>query len=96
MMPEWVWYIAIAVSALLGAYVNEKFGVFHAEEDGRIAEGTYTVIEKHRIDANKECVIHKLDMEHEEEMALIARGAYDDSISLWREMAEEPEGGNDN
>ena len=95
-MPEWVWYIAVAVSSLLGAYVNEKFGVFHAEEDVRIAEGTYADIEKYRIDANKECVIHKIDMEHEEEMALIARGAYDDSISSWREMAEEQECGNDN
>ena len=72
-MPEWLWVIALFV----GMTVSYWAGVALGSAD-RVPSGLYwESVRKYSVDAKKEVELQALQFDHEETMALIARGALD-------------------
>lgn len=72
-MPEWLWVIALFV----GMTVSYWAGVALGRTD-RAPSGLYwESVRKYSVDAKKEVELQALQFDHEETMALIARGALD-------------------
>lgn len=72
-MPEWGWVIAVFVGASLAYWAGVAFGL----ADRAPSENAWINVRTHAADAKKEVSLHGIDMEHEEQMALIARGVFD-------------------
>lgn len=76
MMPVWGWVALVALVGLFGMWVGDRYGFF-VEENVAPSERAYIEVAEHEIDAKKEVALHSIDMEHEEQMALIKRGVFD-------------------
>ena len=74
-MPEWVYLIAVFASLTAGYFAGFAAGSW--KTDRAPTENAWINVRTHSVDANKEIALHSIDMEHEEQMALIERGAFD-------------------
>ena len=91
-MPEWGWCIAIFVALTMGYLVVFAGGCW--KSDAAPSPGAWRAVREYSIDAQKVVNIHGIDAQHEEEMALIQRGVYDNlDFSGGVEITEE-DGGN--
>ena len=89
MMPVWGWIALVALVGLFGMWVGDRYGFF-VEENVAPSERAYIEVAEHEIDAKKEVALKACEYQHEEEMARIARGVYDD-IEVDEEEGEEDE-----
>lgn len=75
-MPEWVTYLILVAVGAAGLIL-----VLKSRNDDEMAEypseQAFIEVNIRQIDANKEVALRKIELEHEEEMAVIARGTYD-------------------
>lgn len=74
-MPEWVWMVAIFVMGGFGYWLGLEMG-WHDMEKAP-TENAWINVRRYSVDANKEIQLRALEARHEEEMAIINRGAYD-------------------
>ena len=72
-MPEWLWVIALCV----GMTVSYWAGVALGRADKAPNAEAWREVRFRSIDAKKECELRAISYDHEETMALIARGALD-------------------
>lgn len=75
-MPDWGMYLILAAVGIVGLLLVLK-GDGEEEETVYPSERAYIEVNFHSIDANKEVAIRKIELEHEEQMALIERGVFD-------------------
>jgi hypothetical protein len=78
-MPDWGMYLILAAVGIVGLLLVPK-GDGEEEETVYPPERAYIEVNFHSIDANKEVAIRKIELEHEEQMALIERGAFDPAL----------------
>ena len=91
-MPDWGWCIAIFVALTMGYLVGFAGGCW--KSDAAPSPGAWRAVREHSIDAQKETALAEIRTAHEEEMALIQRGVYDNlDFSEEVEITEE-DGGN--
>lgn len=74
-MPEWLWVIALFVGMTVSYWAGVALG---SAKSDRAPSGLYwESVRKYSVDAKKEVELQALQFDHEETMALIARGAMD-------------------
>lgn len=75
-MPEWVTYLILVAVGAAGLIL-----VLKSRNDDEMAEypseQAFIEVNFRQIDANKEVALRKIELEHEEEMAIIERGVFD-------------------
>ena len=74
-MPEWVWGIMLFVGSSLTYWAGVAFG--RADMGKAPTPQAYENVRKYAIDMNKECALREMELNHEEQMALIERGTFD-------------------
>lgn len=72
-MPEWLWVIALFV----GMTVSYWAGVALGRADKAPNAEAWREVRFRSIDAKKECELRAISYDHEENLALIERGAFD-------------------
>ena len=75
-MPEWVTYLILAAVGAAGFFLVIKSREDYVETTFP-SERAFIEVNFRQIDANKEVALRKIELEHEEEMAIIERGTYD-------------------
>ena len=75
MVPEWVWIIVGIVFGTAMFVVGHYTGTLDADKCP--SEHAWINIRKYSIDMNKECALREMELNHEEQMALIERGTFD-------------------
>lgn len=92
-MPEWAWVVSLFVMLTVGYFIGFCGGIWKSGDECP-TENAWINVRKYSIDAQKVVNIHGIDAQHEEEMALIQRGVYDNlDFSEGVEITEE-DGGN--
>ena len=74
-MPEWLWVLSIFI-ALSAGYAS-GFVAGGWKSDAAPSAAAWRAVREHSIDMNKECAMREMELNHEEQMALIERGAFD-------------------
>ena len=72
-MPDWGWVISIFAGASLAYWAGVALG----RADRAPSENAWINVRTYGIDANKECAMREMDLNHEEQMAMIERGTFD-------------------
>ena len=72
-MPEWVWGIMLFVGASLAYWAGVALG----RSDSAPNAKAWSEVRRYAIDMNKECALREMELNHEESMELIKRGAFD-------------------
>lgn len=75
-MPDWVIYVILAAVGAAGFFLVIKSREDYVETTFP-SERAFIEVNFRQIDANKEVALREIELEHEEEMAVIARGTYD-------------------
>ena len=74
-MPEWLWIIALFVGMTASYWAGIALGSARTD---RAPSGLYwESVRKYSVDAKKEVDLRALEYDHEENLALIERGALD-------------------
>lgn len=89
-MPVWAWVVSLFVMLTVGYFIGFCGGIWKSGDDCP-TENAWINVRKYSIDAQKETAIANINAEHEEQMALIARGAFD---NLDFDEEEQEDGGN--
>lgn len=74
-MAEWVYLLAVFVALTFG-YVS-GFVAGSWRSDRAPTPSVWENVRRYSIDMNKECALREMELNHEEQMALIERGIYD-------------------
>ena len=72
-MPDWGWVISIFAGASLAYWAGVALG----RSDKAPTENAWINVRTYSIDANKECAMREMDLNHEEQMTMIERGVFD-------------------
>ena len=72
-MPEWVWGIMLFVGASLAYWAGVALGRSDSAPNAKV----WAEVRRYAIDMNKECAMREMELNHEESMELIKRGAFD-------------------
>lgn len=74
-MPEWVYLLAVFIALTLGYASGFAAGSWRSDRAPNA--NVWLNIRKYSVDMNKECALREMELNHEEQMALIERGAFD-------------------
>lgn len=74
-MAEWLWLASIFIALTIGYGVGFYAGSWRSE--AAPSDNAYINVRRYSIDAQKEVNLRNIEAEHEEQMALIDRGAFD-------------------
>lgn len=79
-MPEWVYLIAVFIALTMGYISGFVAGSWRS--DRAPSPAAWENVRRYSIDMNKECALREMELAHEEQMALIERGVFDQAIAL--------------
>ena len=88
-MTDWMWVLALFIGMTAMYWVGFAAGSW--KTDRAPSAAVWRLVREHSIDAQTETAIANINAEHEEQMALIARGAFD---NLDFDEEEQEDGGN--
>lgn len=74
-MAEWVYLLAIFIALSLGYASGFLAGSWKSDRAPNAL--VWKSVRKYAIDMNKECALREMELNHEEQMALIERGTFD-------------------
>ena len=74
-MAEWVYLLAIFIALSLGYASGFCAGSWKSDRAPNAL--VWKSVRKYAIDMNKECALREMELNHEEQMALIERGTFD-------------------
>ena len=74
-MTDWMWILALFIGASLTYWAGVALGM--NKNDRAPNANVWLNIRKYSVDMNKECALREMELNHEEQMALIERGAFD-------------------
>lgn len=74
-MATWLCVLSIFLALSLGYFAGFMAGSW--KSDSAPSSNAWQNVRFHATDANKEVALYQIDKDHEEEMALIERGTYD-------------------
>lgn len=74
-MTDWMWMLALFIGASLTYWAGVALGM--NKNDRAPNANVWLNIRKYSVDMNKECALREMELNHEEQMALIERGAFD-------------------
>ena len=73
-MAEWVYLLAIFIALSLGYASGFLAGSWKSDRAPNAL--VWKSVRKYAIDMNKECALREMELNHEEQMAMIERGVY--------------------
>lgn len=74
-MPDWVYMVSVFVALTAGYFAGFMAGSW--KSDRAPTPACWENVRKYGIDANKECAMREMDLNHEEQMEMIRRGTFD-------------------
>lgn len=74
-MTDWMWILALFIGASLAYWAGVALGM--NKNDRAPNANVWLNIRKYSVDMNKECALREMELNHEEQMAMIERGIYD-------------------
>lgn len=74
-MTDWMWALALFIGASLAYWAGVALGM--NKNDRAPNANVWLNIRKYSVDMNKECALREMELNHEEQMALIERGTFD-------------------
>ena len=74
-MPEWVYLLAIFVALSCGYAGGFVAGSWRSDRAPNAL--VWESVRKHAMSMNKECALREMELNHEEQMAMIERGVFD-------------------
>ena len=77
-MPEWIWILALFAALTIAYFAGFAAGSW--KTDRAPSEHAWINVRRYSIDMNKECALREMELNHEEQMALIERGAFDPAM----------------
>ena len=73
-MTDWMWILALFIGASLAYWAGVALGM--NKNDRAPNANVWLNIRRYSVDMNKECALREMELNHEEQMAMIERGVY--------------------
>lgn len=74
-MTDWMWMLALFIGSSFMYWAGYALGT--NRNDRAPNANVWFNIRKYSVDMNKECAMREMELNHEEQMAMINRGCYD-------------------
>ena len=74
-MPEWLWILSVFIALSFGYATGFLAGSWKSDRAPNAL--VWESVRKSAISMNKECAMREMELNHEEQMELIKRGAFD-------------------